>query len=151
MSLPDLLVDNIRRRLMQDEHVTLTLLRYEHSGRVLFSGAHEEMLVCRAESGNVETFFTEGTWVGITTDYAETLQECEFVLAPGDLLLLYTDGVTEARNERGQMFGIERLKKLLAEHRQASVAAIRDTILTAVRAWLSEQSDDLTLLVARRS
>src|SRR5688500_5706261 len=46
--------DNVKQRLGQDEHATLMLLRYEHSGRIVFAGAHEEPLVYRARSGRCE-------------------------------------------------------------------------------------------------
>ncbi len=60
----DALVDNIRVRLAGNDHATLTMIRYHRDGRLVFAGAHEDMLIRRAENGQVEGIETPGTWVG---------------------------------------------------------------------------------------
>jgi sigma-B regulation protein RsbU (phosphoserine phosphatase) len=145
-----LLFDNVRRRLGQDEHVTLTLIRYDHDGRLVFAGAHEYILVCRARDGSVERLRTLGTWVAAVRDIREATEESSCELEEGDLLLLYTDGVTEAMNDRREMFGVERLELGLARHRHRAVDEIRDALIAEVRQWMVRQDDDLTILVARQ-
>jgi len=70
-------------------------------------------------------------------------------LLPGDVVLLYTDGVLEARNAQRQSFGLERLCAELSRVRTQSVEAIRDHLLEMVMRWVEVQDDDVTLLVAR--
>ncbi len=148
--LNSVLCENVRTRLGQDEHATLTLIRYSTDGRLRLAGAHEEIIVLRAGASRAETIETHGAWVGVTTRLPpEALTEDELQLSPGDLMLLYTDGVTEARNAERKMFGLDRLCRLLEEHRSEAVEPIRLSVLEALRAWSSERSDDVTVAVVR--
>jgi sigma-B regulation protein RsbU (phosphoserine phosphatase) len=147
--LNQVLYDNIRDRLGQDEHITLTLMRYE-DGVLTFAGAHEEILVARAAGGECEHIQTPGTWLGGMRDVSRVTRDSKLELAPGDLMVLYTDGITEAKNKQGQLFGDERLTRLLEDHRNEPVAAVRDRVIEAVLAWQSVQDDDISLVVIRR-
>ncbi|MCA9720766.1 MAG: SpoIIE family protein phosphatase, partial [Myxococcales bacterium] len=113
-ALNRVLVDNIRERLEQDEHVTFSLLRIETDGRVVYAGAHEEMIVCRAATGACELIPTPGTWLGVDPNIDLVTRDSELRLEDGDLLLLYTDGLTEARSPAREMFGVQRLADALA-------------------------------------
>jgi sigma-B regulation protein RsbU (phosphoserine phosphatase) len=77
-------------------------------------------------------------------------QTGETILAPGDLLVLYSDGVTEAASEMGEEFGEKRLKQVIASSKEKPLPEIQATILDAVRKWSGqEQEDDMTLLLVR--
>jgi sigma-B regulation protein RsbU (phosphoserine phosphatase) len=143
------LYENVRERLRQDEHATLSLISYRETGELVFAGAHEDMLVLRGDTGNVEAVATLGTWVGATRDIDEATQESHYRLRDGDVLLLYTDGVIEARNGVGEQFGVERLSRELSRLGRAAVTEIRDGICAAVTGFMVEQTDDIALLVAR--
>ncbi|HEX6277843.1 MAG TPA: PP2C family protein-serine/threonine phosphatase, partial [Polyangiaceae bacterium] len=143
------LYDNVRERMKQDEHMTLTLLRYESGGRLTFAGAHEDILIYRAAEGKTEFLETPGTWIGATRDIEEATKDTACELRMGDVLVLYTDGVTEARNRNGELFGPERLAATLTRLAHEPVEAIRDGLLAALRAWMPKQEDDLTFLIAR--
>jgi sigma-B regulation protein RsbU (phosphoserine phosphatase) len=138
---------NIRERLNQDEHATLTVLRYERSGRLTFSGAHEEMLVLRAATQQVELVPTPGMWVGIQPE--DEVEDTELMLSDGDLLVLYTDGVIEARNTARKAFGIERLTRLIVDAGNEPAQRICERVFDAVLAWSPVPQDDVTVLVAR--
>jgi serine phosphatase RsbU (regulator of sigma subunit) len=142
--------DNIRNRLALDEHVTLSLVRYHLDGRCVLAGAHEELLLCRARTGRCERIATPGTWLGVLDDISPFTVETTYQLEPGDVLVLYTDGATEARNARGEQFGIERLEAAVERLRERRAAEIVEGLLHAVASWCFEQQDDVTLLVARR-
>jgi DNA-binding LacI/PurR family transcriptional regulator/serine phosphatase RsbU (regulator of sigma subunit) len=144
------LFENIRDRMQQDEHVTMTLLRYEASGRLTFAGAHEDILIHRTSEGRSEWVATPGTWLGATRDIEAATQDNTCELRPGDVLVLYSDGVTEARNRQGELFGADRLAACLAKVAKEPLEKIRDAILAEVHAWMPKQEDDLTLLIARR-
>ncbi|NJN81155.1 MAG: SpoIIE family protein phosphatase [Caldilineaceae bacterium] len=73
-------------------------------------------------------------------------------LEPGDAVVLFTDGVTEARNEVGEFFGESRLRQAITAHTEKSAQGLADSILQAVDAFTGtrEQNDDLTLVVIQR-
>jgi phosphoserine phosphatase RsbU/P len=143
------LYENVRERLGQDEHATLSLIRYREDGELWFAGAHEDMLVLRAETGQVEAVPTLGTWVGATKEIDEATQDTRYLLRDGDVLLLYTDGVIEAQNKAGEQFGQERLTRELGRSGQEPAPLIRDRLCAAVTQFMDEQRDDIALLVAR--
>src|SRR5262249_25460803 len=143
------LYENVRDRLHQDEHATLSLIRYARSGKLTYAGAHEEIVVCRKASARCELLQTPGTWVAATRDISEVSVDTEVQLEDGDLLVLYTDGVLEAADERGELFGIERLCQEIERVQTESVEEIRDHLTRAVQGFLSRQEDDIAVLVAR--
>lgn len=143
------LFDNVRHRLHRDDHATLTVIRYEPSGRLRFAGLHEPLLVVRAATGRCEAITPPGFWVGALPEIAHLTEDAELTLEEGDLLVLHTDGVTEARNAQQEQFGLERLTVLLEAQGDRPSAAIRDAILAAVHDWCSVLDDDVTLLIAR--
>ncbi len=141
--------DNVRQRLKRDDHATLTVFHYQRGGRFTFAGAHEDLVVWRAATGRCETIPTPGFWVGATPSVRRLTQDSELSLAPGDVLVLYTDGVTEARNVHHEQFSLERLVKCVEGCATKSPAAIRDAINEAVSAWRASVDDDVTLLVIK--
>jgi DNA-binding LacI/PurR family transcriptional regulator/serine phosphatase RsbU (regulator of sigma subunit) len=143
------LYDNVRERLRQDEHATLTLIRYFSNGKLVFAGAHEDLLILRAASGMCERIPTLGTWVGATRDISDATEDQLAQLEDGDLLVLYTDGVIEAANAAGQRYGLDRLCAELTALGTESVTLIRDRIVASVCDFLAVQEDDIALLVAR--
>jgi serine phosphatase RsbU (regulator of sigma subunit) len=147
--LNDALFDNVRDRLNRREHATLSLLKYEESGRVSFAGAHEEILIYREASAEVQSLSTSGLWLGIQRGISELTPDASVDLGARDVMLLYTDGASEARNAANEMFGVERLGAALAEVHGQPVEAIRDHLMRAVRGWTDRLDDDVTFLVAR--
>ena len=149
LALNAMLVENVRDRLGQREHATLTLLRYHQDGRLLFAGAHEEILIRRAATGRCEVLETPGAWVGAKRDIAAGTVETAARLASGDLLVLYTDGLIEAiGHDKRERFGSQRLVAAI-EAAGDGPAAARDGVLAALNAFASRLDDDVTLLVAR--
>jgi serine phosphatase RsbU (regulator of sigma subunit) len=70
-------------------------------------------------------------------------------LHPGDVLILYTDGLIQAMDASGEQFGLERMSAAIEERRAASVDEICNHVLDAVGRFTKEQVDDITLLVLR--
>jgi len=143
------LTPNIRERLGQEEHATLVLLRVWSDGRVRHAGAHEELILFRQRTGRAEAVPTPGVWVGIAPDIARETAESELLLEPGDTLVLYTDGLIEARNASGTELGLERLRLLVEEHGAAGPEALHAALMKTALGWSSLQQDDMTCLVAR--
>ena len=78
--------------------------------------------------------------------------ESRVELRPGDLLVFFTDGVSEPENAYGEMFGEERLAELVCRHAHLDEDQIVDAVWKGVREWSGdgELADDMTLLLARR-
>jgi len=81
-----------------------------------------------------------------------TYDESKIALCSGDLLVCYSDGVTEPENEYGEMFGEERLIELVAKNADRDEAQIIESVMERVREWtgVPELSDDMTVLLARK-
>jgi len=112
------------------------------------SAGHTEVLWHRAFAGTCERLSATGPPIGVLPD--QPIEERRIFLCPGDFLVLYSDGVTEAEDESGRLFGISRLMD--AVHRNASLPAaeLARSIVDAVDAFSKgPRSDDLTIIVVR--
>jgi serine phosphatase RsbU (regulator of sigma subunit) len=141
--------ENLEHRLRKIGHATMVLLRVRGDGRVTFAGAHEDMLVWRARAGRCEVVETPGTWLGGAARIEAATVDSTLQLEQGDVLVLFTDGLTEARNGDGIMFGEDRLRAELEAAAGDGVDVIRDRLLGAVAAWAVAIDDDRSVLVAR--
>ncbi len=119
------------------------------AGTFRFSNAgHHPPLLLPVDAPAPVAVQARGLLLGV--DAGARYATAEARVAPGDLLLLYTDGITEARNAQGDQFGEMRLRSLLASLRDAPAEEIADRIMDAVRAWSgSGPSDDQAFVVAR--
>jgi len=128
---------------------TLFLGEYDDSTRVLryANCGHVPPLVVRGDSA-VERLESTGTVLGIFGDWNCSLNEVK--LAGGDILLMFTDGVMEAGNDRGEEFGEERLLELVDRYRHRTISELVREIAMALRQFSGQRlRDDATLLVAR--
>jgi len=129
--------------------VTMFYGRFDRSRRSLqyASAGHNPPLLLRARSGRFEELEESGPVMGILND-AE-YSNAELSLDEGDLLTLYTDGVTEQENDAGVEFSVDRLKEAIEIRKTETAAAIVDGVSQAVSGFAGEreQADDLTLVV----
>ncbi len=79
----------------------------------------------------------------------DVTQSQELQFGKNDVLVLYTDGIVEARDVRGRLFSLERLQTEIERLGTRPVEQVCTHIVSAVQAWMSSQQDDLTVLVAR--
>ncbi|HMO58490.1 MAG TPA: SpoIIE family protein phosphatase [Roseiflexaceae bacterium] len=114
------------------------------------NGGHNYPLVYRAAFGEVEQLQAQGIVLGIVPD--PQFAQRTTTLEPGDVLCLYTDGVTEAMDGRRQFFEEERLIEVLRRSHHLDPEQIIDRILDAVTAFMggAPQNDDVTLVVLKR-
>lgn len=117
------------------------LLTYTNAGHL------PPMLV---RGGEVTRLEVTGTIIG-AFPFAR-YEESRLQLAPGDLLVCFTDGITEPENEYGEMFGEERLVELLLRQAGSEGEEVIESVMEAVQHWTGspELQDDMTMLVARR-
>lgn len=120
------------------------------TGKLVYAiGGHDRPYWLRASDGHIQQLAGQGMLLGAFP--LLRLDECEITLANGDSLVLYTDGITEARNETG-FFDEAGLEAALANCATASASQIAQGILEAVHLFTGNhpQSDDMTLVVVQR-
>ena len=145
------LYDNLER-MQVDRSLTLALLTC-NGDRLQICGQHESLLIVRA-SGEVETYNTIdlGLPLALEPDIRQYLNHAHFELAPGDGIVLYTDGITEAENCAGQQYGLTRVSEVVSANWHGNAHAVKDALIADVTTHIGEQRvfDDITLVVAKR-
>jgi len=141
-------------RLMNcDRNLTLSLLHYEDK-LVTISGQHEEVLVVR-ENGVLERHDTInlGFPIGLEENISSFIAEARVPLEAGDVMVVYTDGITEAVNGAGVAYGIERLCEVLRTSHRQMAQGIREAVLTNLHEYVGGQQmlDDVSLLVVKHA
>lgn len=132
----------------EDRYATLFFAIYDSASRVMrYTNAGHLPPMCFAADG-ITRLEEGGTVVGM-------FEECEYdqgriTIAPGSLLMVYTDGLVEPENAYGEEFGRKRLAAEVARHRQARLEVITEAVMSAVEDWAGtpERSDDMTLVLA---
>jgi serine phosphatase RsbU (regulator of sigma subunit) len=125
-------------------------LRYVNCGHLppLLLRASQEAAGEESDAVRVERLEPTSTVLGLF-DHWEC-KRSEVQLHPGDILVIYTDGVTEAEGAEGEQFGEVRLLRTLVAHRGLTVPLLQQSIIAAVQKFaVGEQHDDITLVVAR--
>ncbi|MCC3430618.1 MAG: PP2C family protein-serine/threonine phosphatase [Microcoleus sp. PH2017_29_MFU_D_A] len=143
--------DNMQR-MKWDKNASLALLDY-HEGMLKLSGQHEEMIVVRC-NGSAERFDTIdlGFPIGLDEDIADFVAQTLVQLHSGDVVVLYTDGITEAKNMNKVLYGLDRLIKVIQINWQQTATEIRHAVIDDVRSHIGQQKvfDDITLLVLKQ-
>ena len=114
------------------------------------NAGHDLPYVLRGSSGDVEELRARGMPLGIMPGMG--YEENEIVLEKGEAALFYSDGLVEAHDPMGEMFGFPRLRALVAEH--GKEGSLGDSLLRELYSFVGEgwkQEDDITLLTLRRS
>ena len=131
--------------------ITLFYLQYQpDTHQIIFASAgHSPTLLWKAETKQCLRLDPEGLIIGVREDFPYEEESLE--LAEGDILLLYTDGLIEAENERNELFGEDRLADLLKEHFQLPPQEMINHIIDQVRLFSGHLSfqDDVSLIVMR--
>jgi steroid delta-isomerase-like uncharacterized protein len=121
------------------------------SGRLSYANAGHDLPYLRRRGGGCEELRARGMPLGLMPGMS--YEEKEIVLDARETALFYSDGLVEAHNPKGEMFGFPRLRALLAEH-AAEERLLRDFLLKDLYSFVGEgweQEDDITLLTLRRS
>ena len=119
---------------------TTQRLRYANCG-------HLSAILLR-RNGTVELLHSTGTVLGLFEEWHSPIVDCQ--LATGDILALYTDGVTESFNETGEEFGEERLIEALWQNADLPAQQLLTSVVEQIQRFSpAEQHDDITLIIAR--
>jgi sigma-B regulation protein RsbU (phosphoserine phosphatase) len=139
--------DIFHRDGLDNRYATLFFAELEHhSGHLRYLNAgHNPAFVVRAD--RIEKLSASSYPLGMLAE--ASYEEGALSLAPGDVMLAYSDGLTEANNAAGDEFGVERLEKLLPELRDLSPQEIGSRVLSHVDRFLGDTrlNDDLSLAI----
>lgn len=133
----------------ESSYATLFFAEYnDQSGHLRYANCGHYSPILLRSNGRCERLDSTATVLGLFREWSCSISECQ--LEPGDILALFTDGVTEAFNASGEEFGEERLIEALHRYRGRSPQSMLEAILDEVRRFSPrEQHDDITLIVAR--
>ena len=137
----------LHERTEGGKYATIFYSLLERGGRFRYINAGQCAPIVISPDGRYEYLEATAMPVGILEDAEFTVEERH--LAPGDRIVIYTDGVTEAPNLRGEFFGRKQLRELVVAHAADSCAVLHDSILRAVKVFTDSamQTDDVTLVV----
>ncbi|MCC6651746.1 MAG: SpoIIE family protein phosphatase [Candidatus Eisenbacteria bacterium] len=126
------------------------VLDWRNSILIFSNAGHNPPLVMHRD-GTTEHLLDGGVALGVLPD--SSYEERPIALREGDLLVFYTDGVSEAENEMGEQFGEERLEQVARANADLPAEEILRVIVASVVSWTGEKgpSDDLTLIIVRKT
>ena len=146
-----LLNRHLYRSTQPEKYATLFLAHYDaDSSRLTYSNAGQLPPLVLSRDGSIRRLDQGGTVVGLMDGMH--YDEDSFHMQPGDILVAYSDGVTEPENDFGE-FGEERLMEVVGRYRDQPLHVISTQVMLALDAWIGaeEQPDDITLVLARQS
>ena len=123
---------------------TLTAARAGHTPLIVVSGGESDVIT---PDGMVRGLRLPGA----SERFESVLEEHTRPLLPGDVIVLYTDGITEAMDTDGELFGDAALARLVAAQHDRDAAGIRERVVRDVRAFVgdAEPHDDMTMVVLK--
>lgn len=144
----------LKPRIKAAMFMTMVMLKWDHvEKKMSYVGAgHEYLLIYRAATGQVESIPAGGVALGMVPDNSKLVKEQNIDLSDGDMVIVYTDGITEAKNDKEEMFGLERLiesiKKYATQYGPEGV--IHHTAVNFSQyVGNAEQIDDITLMALK--
>ncbi|MCV6636954.1 SpoIIE family protein phosphatase [Candidatus Albibeggiatoa sp. nov. NOAA] len=150
-TLNKVIYENVQR-MRSDRNLSLMLLDYE-AEYLYVTGQHEEILIFRA-NGTIERIDTIdlGFPIGLEPDITHLAYGVRIQLEIDDVVILYTDGITEAENKNKTLYGIERLCDVVKNCTHCSAEEIRQMVIKDVLRHIGSHRiyDDITLLVLKR-
>ncbi len=144
----------IKLRIKSTMFMTMLMLRWDHTKeKMSYVGAgHEHLLVYRAGSGKCEVRAAGGIALGMVSDNSKLVKEIDLSLDKDDVVILYTDGLTEGRNMAGEMYTLERLVKAveLYASQYSSDGIVHHVALDYSRFVENHKQDDDVTLIAMK-
>jgi serine phosphatase RsbU (regulator of sigma subunit)/CheY-like chemotaxis protein len=153
---PELTMTETNRHILADTHGGLFITLFygilnPHDGSFTYCNAgHLPALLIRAKDSSIEELAHTGIPLGVFGE-ASWSKEC-VEIKPGDTLVLYTDGITDAQNPAEECFDLERLRGAVKKQHGKPARELLETLLAQVHNWVgsASQFDDITLMVIVR-
>jgi sigma-B regulation protein RsbU (phosphoserine phosphatase) len=153
---PDDALSRVNRLLCEKslpaQFVTLFLFMMNKAGEGKFiSAAHNPAFLYRGATGKIEPLTSNAYFIGMF-DFA-SWQSRPFQLGDKDILMIYSDGLTDAENPRQEMFGEARLLEVIRQHASSGSQAVEVALLKAVETFTAgtPQTDDITFVIIEKT
>jgi serine phosphatase RsbU (regulator of sigma subunit) len=134
--------------------MTYATLDLDRGTLVSARAGHTPLLV--VSNGVTDVIVADGMVLGLRLPgaearFEEVLEEHTCAIGPGDVIVLYTDGITEAMDLAGEMFGDRALSRVIAAQHELGAAGIRERVLREVKAFVgdAEPHDDMTMIILK--
>lgn len=140
--------------LEKEYFLTLSALKINKDGKINYIRAgHQPMIFFDFAKKEISEISSKGMGIGFNDKgiFEKSLEEVTIKPRPGDLFILYTDGINECMNESNLQFGMDRLKKIIENNFEETAEQIRERIITSIHRFRGNAmtNDDLTLMVLK--
>ena len=158
MNTKDVLVNTnkyLQPKISSTMFMTMVMFRWDKKEKKMYyTGAgHEYIMIYRQATHKCESFPSGGIALGMVPNNEKMLEEKELEFNEGDVLILYTDGITEGENPNGELYGLERITKSVEKFGSLPESAlIFDQLSKRFSAFLEGhiQDDDMSMMVIKR-
>ena len=155
LTTADEIIDNINKGITQkltgDKFVTMFYFNYDiNTGKMEYSNAaHSPLIVYRAQHNTLVELDTDGAPVGIDPDF--TFGVNTTYLQEGDILITFTDGISEAMNENSELFRTSKVKEIIKNNFRLSSEQLKDKIMDEINKFVGSapQHDDMALVIVK--
>ncbi|MCP4349310.1 MAG: PP2C family protein-serine/threonine phosphatase [Desulfobacterales bacterium] len=139
------------QRIRSDKTMSLAMIDYKE-GELKISGQHESLILVR-KNGEIELLDTIdlGFPIGLVEDIHSYINETKVSLQSGDGIVLYSDGITEAENDRGEFYELDRLCNIISSNWDKPAEKIKNAVFKDITQFINKQKiyDDLTLVILK--
>ncbi len=151
IAINQILYRNVRERLNEKNFMTFNALKYIGDGKFEHAGAHLRIIVYRYRLDKCELIWTKGVYLNLKKNISKAIENSYFTLAEGDIMILYSDGLTEAVNQNGEMLDTDGLIGIIEKHVHQKPSVMKDSIITEVVEWCkNKREDDMTIVIVKK-
>jgi sigma-B regulation protein RsbU (phosphoserine phosphatase) len=136
-------------RLNSKKYMTLSIVKIEDE-QLIVAGRHQDFVIYREADHKLEIVPAEGTWLGLSDDISEYTNDTVIPVSKNDIIVLYTDGITEAFDDQDELFGDERFHEIILSHGSQSPRELLQTIVSSVNSHQVDQYDDISLVLLKK-
>ncbi len=145
-----IIYENLKNRMLLNQFITACFLKFTKNGLIEYSGAHEHILVFRSINNQVEIIETDGLWLGMLPDISTITKTNTIKLKQNDILMLYTDGLTQIKNSKNEQYTLERLAIFLKNNSNLDPEKITEKLNKEIEQFKSEQLDDISFVILKK-
>lgn len=145
------LLTSISDYLRKEYMMSFTSLKYQGKGVFLYSGLHMPIIIYRKKKERCDIIYTEGLFLNLVPNISNVTKNKKLKMDVGDILILYTDGIIEARNDQKEQFDIPGITGIVEKNAHMDIDVLKNTIISQAIQWCNyKQTDDMSLIIVKR-